>query len=167
MLQLCCHELILSRREPRVRQKCPLVGRGRSSRGVSGRGAPQPGEVVSEASLSDPERHLRRRDQRGHAREHGRRGTERLVPLWENLTLDQVFRTQFRTLGPTVLKWAVRMAAGGTSSLPGVREMVDTTPLRNFLHHALELGRGRLRCVTRNRFHRLHDAVAGTKCVHP
>lgn len=75
---------------------------------------------------------------------------ERLVTLWESLTLDQVFRTQFRTLGPAVLKWAVRMAAGGTSSLPGVREVVDTAPLRHFLHRALGTADGRLRGIDAN-----------------
>lgn len=75
---------------------------------------------------------------------------ERLVELWESLTLDQVFRTQFRTLGPAVLKWAVRMAAGGASSLPGVREVVDTTPLRTFLHRALDTPDGVLRGIEAN-----------------
>jgi NTE family protein len=95
------------------------------------------------------------------------RTTERLVALWENLTLDQVFRTQFRTLGPAVLKWAVRMAAGGTSSLPGVREVVDTTPLRNFLHRALETPDGLLRGIEANLASGRLSAVGFTTSKYP
>lgn len=95
------------------------------------------------------------------------RTTERLVALWEEITLEQVFRTQFRTLGPTVLKWAVRMAAGGASSLPGVREVVDTTPLRNFLHRALETPDGRLRGIETNLGSGRLSAVGFTTAKYP
>ena len=95
------------------------------------------------------------------------RTTERLVGLWENLTLDQVFRTQFRTLGPTVLKWAVRMAAGGGSSLPAVREMVDTAPLRNFLHRALDTEDGILRGIDANLASGRLSAVGFTTSRYP
>jgi NTE family protein len=93
--------------------------------------------------------------------------TERLVALWESLTLDQVFRTQFRTLGPAVLKWAVRMAAGGKSSLPGVREVVDTTPLRNFLHRALGTPDGILRGIEANLASGRLSAVGFTTSKYP
>jgi NTE family protein len=93
--------------------------------------------------------------------------TEQLVGLWENLTLDQVFRTQFRTLGPAVLKWAVRMAAGGKSSLPAVREVVDTTPLRDFLHRALATKDGRLQGIEKNLASGRLSAVGFTTSKYP
>ncbi|MEO7415409.1 MAG: patatin-like phospholipase family protein [Opitutaceae bacterium] len=95
------------------------------------------------------------------------RTTERLVALWENLTLDQVFRTQFRTLGATVLKWAVRMAAGGGSSLPAVREMVDTSPLRDFLLRALDTKDGVLRGIEANLASGRLSAVGFTTSKYP
>jgi NTE family protein len=95
------------------------------------------------------------------------RTTERLVALWENLTIDEVFRTQFRTLGPAVLKWAVRMAAGGTSSLPAFREVVDTTPLRTFLHRALETADGTLPGIDANLRSGRLSAVGITTSKYP
>jgi NTE family protein len=95
------------------------------------------------------------------------RTTERLVALWEKLTVDQVFQTQFGSLGPTVLKWAVRMAAGGASSLPSVRQMVDTGPLRHFLHNALGTRDGLLHGIEANLASGRLSAVGFTTSKYP
>jgi NTE family protein len=95
------------------------------------------------------------------------RTAEQLVGLWKSLTIDQVFRTEFRTLGSAVLKWAVRMAAGGTSSLPAVREVVDTSPLRNFLRRALDAPDGMLRGIDANLRSGRLSAVGITTSKYP
>ena len=50
--------------------------------------------------------------------------------LWESLTLDQVFRTEFRALGTNMARWMFRLLSGGADLLPPMRGMVDTAPLR-------------------------------------
>ncbi len=62
---------------------------------------------------------------------------ERLAALWRGITVDQVFRTDLPTLSTTMLRWALRLVLGGASLSPPTQGMVDTTPLRRFLQHAL------------------------------
>jgi NTE family protein len=69
---------------------------------------------------------------------------------WETLTLDQVFRTEFRALGANVARWFFRMLSGGADVLPSMRGMVDTAPLRSFLHRALATEDGQLHGVAEN-----------------
>jgi NTE family protein len=73
-----------------------------------------------------------------------------LTRQWENLTLDQVFRTEFRALGTNVVRWIFRLLSGGADLLPAMRGMVDTEPLRNFLHEALGTCDGSLPGLTEN-----------------
>ena len=74
----------------------------------------------------------------------------RLAAQWNELTLDEVFRTEFRALGTNMLRWIFRLLSGGADVLPAMRGMVDTEPLRRFLHRALETEDGQLHGVTEN-----------------
>jgi NTE family protein len=76
---------------------------------------------------------------------------ERLAGHWESLTLDQVFRTEFRALGTNMARWIFRLVCGGRAHLlPATRGMVDTDPLRKFLHRVLETPDGVLHGVEEN-----------------
>jgi NTE family protein len=74
----------------------------------------------------------------------------RLAEHWDTLTLDQVFRTEFRALGSNVVRWIFRLLSGGADLLPPMRGMVDTQPLRKFLYHALNTTDGVLHGVAEN-----------------
>jgi NTE family protein len=74
----------------------------------------------------------------------------RLAALWESLTLDQVFRTEFCALGTNMARWIFRMMCGGADVLPPMRGMVDTAPLRQLLHRVLETSDGTLHGVAEN-----------------
>ena len=74
----------------------------------------------------------------------------RLADHWESLTLDQVFRTEFRALGANMARWIFRLVSGGADLLPPMRGMVDTAPLRRFLHRVLETSDGKLHGLTEN-----------------
>ncbi len=56
-----------------------------------------------------------------------------LAELWCGLTLDQVFRADSWSLGKNVLGWGTNLLFGGLGITPGVRGLVDTTPLRQLL----------------------------------
>lgn len=75
---------------------------------------------------------------------------EQLARHWESLTLDQVFRTDFRALGSNTARWVFRLMSGGAHLLPTTRGMVDTTPLREFLHKVLATPDGTLHGVAEN-----------------
>ncbi|HUR58513.1 MAG TPA: patatin-like phospholipase family protein [Opitutaceae bacterium] len=82
---------------------------------------------------------------------------EQLAHHWEGLTLDQVFKANVGSLSANIVRWMFRMLTGGAHLLPTRRGMLDTTPLRDFLHRALETKDGRLHGVAENiRSGRLH-----------
>jgi NTE family protein len=74
----------------------------------------------------------------------------RLSEHWESLTIDQVFRTEFRALGTNIARWIFRLVSGGADLLPPMRGMVDTAPLRQFLHRVLETPDGKLHGLAEN-----------------
>ncbi len=74
----------------------------------------------------------------------------RLSAHWESLTLDQIFRTEFRALSLNMARWICRLVSGGADLLPPMRGMVDTAPLRRFLHRVLETPDGTLHGVAEN-----------------
>lgn len=74
----------------------------------------------------------------------------RLGALWESLTLDQVFRTEFRAIGMNMVRWIGRLVSGGADLLPPMRGMVDTAPLRQLLHRVLETPDGVLHGLAEN-----------------
>jgi NTE family protein len=75
---------------------------------------------------------------------------ERLAQHWESLTLEQVFRSDLRAVTTNSLRWMFRLLSGGAHLLPTTRGMVDTNPLRRFLHQVLETQDGALHGVTEN-----------------
>ncbi len=75
---------------------------------------------------------------------------ERLAQHWESLTLDQVFRCDVRGLAGKSINWMFRLMSGGAHLLPNTRGMVDTNPLRSFLHRVLETSDGALPGVAEN-----------------
>lgn len=95
------------------------------------------------------------------AAHHGTFGqaTGELFHLWSNLNVDHVFRTDVRSLGWHMLRWARQLVSGGASASPRVRGLLDTDPLRAYLTdamHAIDgeltginynLGMGRLKAV--------------------
>lgn len=60
-----------------------------------------------------------------------------LVQLWSQLTVDEVFRTDFRSLYRQVVRWSKQLVSGGGGKAIQVRGLVDTDPLRGFLTEAL------------------------------
>ncbi len=82
---------------------------------------------------------------------------EELASHWEGLTLDQVFKASLGSLSASGIKWMFRMLTGGAHLLPTRRGMLDTAPLRSFLHRALGTTDGVLHGVAENiRSGRLH-----------
>ena len=70
---------------------------------------------------------------------HGsfRQATEELSTLWQGLTTDDIFRTDFVSLTKTIMAWAGRLLLGGFMPVPEVRALLDTAPLRQTLEEAL------------------------------
>jgi NTE family protein len=60
-----------------------------------------------------------------------------LVRLWLSLTPEQVFRVDPWTLSRNAARWGWRLFGGGLGEAERVRSLVDTAPLREFLHRAL------------------------------
>src|SRR5690606_35213041 len=60
-----------------------------------------------------------------------------LARLWSDLTPEDVFRVDTRSLAGHVARWATRLTVGGFTRTPTVRGLVDTTPLRNLLEDVL------------------------------
>jgi NTE family protein len=78
------------------------------------------------------------------------RAVERLAGFWESLTLEQIFRADLRALGTKAISWMFRLVSGGAHLTPATRGMVDTDPLRCFLHRVLETENGVLHGVAEN-----------------
>jgi NTE family protein len=76
--------------------------------------------------------------------------TEELVTLWANLTASDVFRVDSRSLLVNVLRWGSQLVSGGFEGEGNVRGLVDTEPLRRFLHRALRAGEGEVEGIRRN-----------------
>lgn len=74
----------------------------------------------------------------------------RLSGHWESLTIDQIFRAEFRALGTNVIRWIFRVLSGGADVLPPMQGMVDTEPLRRFLRRVLDAPDGALHGVAEN-----------------
>lgn len=84
---------------------------------------------------------------------------EELHGLWAHLRVDNVFRVDAGSLGWQLVRTAAALVSGGARTIPRIRGLVDTAPLRTFLAEALHavdgeltgvgsnLERGRLRAV--------------------
>ncbi|MDH3222588.1 MAG: patatin-like phospholipase family protein [Gemmatimonadota bacterium] len=73
------------------------------------------------------------------AAHHGtfRQAGQELGQLWSHLTVDDVFRTDFKSLYRQVIRWSKQLVSGGSGGAITVRGLVDTDPLRGFLTEAL------------------------------
>lgn len=86
---------------------------------------------------------------------------------WESLTLDQVFRSEVRAILTNTARWIFRVLSGGADVLPPMRGLVDTAPLRKFLHRVLETQDGVLRGVADNVREGRLDAVGVMTTKYP
>ena len=73
------------------------------------------------------------------ASHHGtfRQASEELSALWQGLTTEDIFRTDFPSLTKAIAGWAGRLLLGGFMRVPEARALLDTTPLRRTLEEAL------------------------------
>lgn len=67
---------------------------------------------------------------------------ERLVGLWQSLSVDQVFRVDTPSLLSHVARWGLRLVSGGIAIAPEVRGLVDTRPLHKTLASGFETSKG-------------------------
>jgi len=80
-----------------------------------------------------------------HLAAHGgslRESVDDLATLWLSLTPDQVFRVDPGSLLANTWHWGTRLVAGGAGHRDGMRGLVDTSPLRQFLLRALAASPG-------------------------
>jgi len=99
------------------------------------------------------------------ASHHGnfRQAVDELTHLWANLTVEDVFRTDVRSLLWNLLRWASQLLSGGVSvGAPKVRGLVDTQPLRTYLSEALHAVDGELTGIPYNLRDKSLRAVAIT-----
>ncbi|MGE3578611.1 MAG: patatin-like phospholipase family protein [Vicinamibacterales bacterium] len=76
---------------------------------------------------------------------------DELTTLWCDLTIDQVFRVDTRSLAGNVFHWGLRLISGGRVAHPPARGLVDTAPLRKTLEEALQpLPGGEIPGIARN-----------------
>jgi NTE family protein len=74
---------------------------------------------------------------------------DELTRLWERLRVEDVFRVDTRSLFLNLLRWGVQLVSGGLGGPPRVRGLVDTSPLRRYLHRALHTDDGELTGIAR------------------
>lgn len=60
-------------------------------------------------------------------------GGPRVAELWSKLEMDQVFRTDLRSLAWIGLQWAYTLVLGGVFGRVGANYLVDTSPLRKLM----------------------------------
>jgi NTE family protein len=86
------------------------------------------------------------------ASHHGsfQQATTELEGLWGSLHIQDVFRTDLRSLARHGLGWGHRLVSGGGTSRRQVQGVVDTAPLRSYLSEALHAVNGRLTGVDYN-----------------
>ena len=75
---------------------------------------------------------------------------EELVGLWGGLAVEDVFRTDMKSLGRQGLRWGRQLISGGIGRPPQVRALLDTQPLREFLTEAFHAVRGELTGIRYN-----------------
>lgn len=64
---------------------------------------------------------------------------EKLVELWSQLEIDQVFRVDTGSILRHIISWSAQLAfLGGRKGVPQMRGLVDTKPLRETLFKALD-----------------------------
>jgi len=58
---------------------------------------------------------------------------EELIAVWQSLRVTDVMRIDTPSLVRNVIRWGTKLVSGGAPVAPGVRGLVDTTPLRQLL----------------------------------
>lgn len=85
--------------------------------------------------------------------------------LWSKLTVDDVFRTDTRSLAANMVRWGIQLVSGGVKHTPRIRSLVDTRPLREYLSEVLHAVEGRLTGIEYNiRQGRLRAVGISTSC---
>ena len=84
---------------------------------------------------------------------------QELSHLWANLTVQDVFRVDTRSLAMTTLRWLSQLGSGGIGQRQ-VRGLVDTSPLRQYLSEVLHCVDGELTGIRYNLEHDRLRAVA-------
>ena len=62
---------------------------------------------------------------------------EELSQLWGNLTVEDVFRVDTRSLATNGIRWLMQLVSGGIGRVPRVRGLVDTHPLQEYRLHVI------------------------------
>jgi len=76
---------------------------------------------------------------------------EALTRAWESLSVEQVFRVDALSLLPRGLRWIAQLGLlGGRGYVPEAHGLVDTKPLRRFLHDVLGTADGTLPGIQQN-----------------
>jgi NTE family protein len=75
---------------------------------------------------------------------------QELSELWGNLSVQDVYRTDTRSLVTNAVKWLRQLGSGGIGSTKLVRGLVDTDPLRQYLSEVLHCVNGELTGVQYN-----------------
>lgn len=83
-----------------------------------------------------------------------------LSQLWGNLTVEDVFRVDLRSLARNGAGWLRQLVSGGMGGPPRVRGLVDTHPLRQYLTEVLHAVDGELTGVQYNLDHGRLKALA-------
>lgn len=72
------------------------------------------------------------------SRVHQYQAASELCDLWSELSSDQVFRTDPRSLGKIGLQWVGKLSLGGLVGVQEGQSLLDTRPLRQFLSQHLD-----------------------------
>jgi NTE family protein len=89
----------------------------------------------------------------GHlAQHHGTfaQAVDELTALWLELLPERVFRVDAGSLAGNVARSGLQLVSGGLIPAPGIRGMVDTSPLRSFLEESLSPVDGELTGIDYN-----------------
>ena len=86
------------------------------------------------------------------ASHHGtfRQAVDELSRLWANLTVEDVFRVDTRSLTTNGIRWLIQLVSGGIRGAPRVRGLVDTRPLHEYLTEVLHAADGELTGIQYN-----------------
>lgn len=76
--------------------------------------------------------------------------TRDLSTLWSRLAMEDVLRGAPLEMARNVTRWGVQLLSGGLETLPRVRGLLDTAPLRAMLDRVLSDAQGELSGVRRN-----------------
>ena len=75
---------------------------------------------------------------------------DKLVDIWGNLTIENVFRVDTPSITRHVMSWALRLVTGGATNTVSARSLVDTDPLRKLLSGILQPENGKLKGIAEN-----------------